>query len=519
MDADQPGDGAHYDVVVVGGGTAGCVVAGRLADAGRRVALLEWGPSDRDEPRARYVRRWSEMVESEYDLDYRSVPQPHGNSGVRQARARILGGCCTHNTMIAFRPPAWDLAQWEALGATGWGPADFLPVYDRLRTRIEPIPPPDRNAYLSDVVTAASAALGVPVLERWNDAPWTEGAGYLEIGYHPETNLRSSPSADYVHPLLDGPSNLDLRLGSRVLRVLVDRGRASGVEIRRDDGVLEVVRARQEVVLCAGAIDTPRLLLLSGIGPAEELREAGVDVVHDLPGVGRNLQDHPETLLVWQTTRPLPPENATEWDVAVLARSDPSLPHADVQLHVPVREFTVHAEALGFPTPEHCATITPNVPRPKSRGTVRIGSPDPDAAPVYDPNYLSDPDGHDLRTLLAGLRLARRIAAAEPLRGWLARETFPGPDLPTPAADGDPTDDGALAELVRRSHNTVYHVSGSCRIGADGDPLAVLDPDLRVRGLVGLRVADASVFPTVPSINPMVTVLMVAERAAELISR
>lgn len=509
---EDPG-GPAYDVVVVGGGTAGCVVAGRLAEAGRSVALLEWGPSDRDEPRARYVRRWSEMVESEYDLDYRSVPQPHGNSGIRQARARILGGCCTHNTMIAFRPPAWDLAEWEALGATGWGPAEFGPFYDRLRTRIVPIPAPDRNAFLADVARAAAGALGIPLLQRWNDAPWTEGAGFLEIGYHPETNLRSSPSADYVHPLLDKGSPLDVRFGSRALRVLVEGGRAVGVDVRRDDGTREVVRARDEVVLCAGAIDTPRLLLLSGIGPAAELRAAGVPVIHDLPGVGRNLQDHQEALVVWETTRPLPPENATEWDLAVLARSDPALPHADVQLHVPLRQYTVHAEALGFATPERCATITPNVARPRSRGTLRLGSPDPDAAPVYDPGYLSDPDGHDLRTLLAGVRLARRIAAADPLRGWLARETFPGPD----AADDDLAADGVLAELVRRSHNTVYHVCGTCRIGADGDPGAVLDPALRVRGLAGLRVADASAFPAIPSINPMVTVLMLAERAAHLL--
>lgn len=495
------------DVVVVGGGTAGCIVAARVSeDPAIRTTLLEWGPSDEGVEESRYVRRWLEMLEGEYDLDYRSIPQERGNSEIRQARARILGGCATHNTMIAFRPPAWDLEEWVALGATGWGPAEFLPYYERLRTTIVPVATEHRNAYLADVITAASTALGIPVCDGWNAQPWREGTGWLDIAYRPETGERSKSSSDYIHDLIGTRANLDVRFGARALRLIVDGKRVTGVEVRRDDGSLERVHARQEVVLCAGAIDTPRLLLLSGIGPAEELRAAGVDVAHDLPGVGRNLQDHPEALLIWETTRPIPPEGATDWDIAVIVRTDPTAAAPDVMMHVPLTTFDVHSLALGVPTPEHSISMTPNVPKPRSRGSIRLAGPDPDAAPLYDPAYLTDPEGYDEAMLLKGVDLARRIADTDPMQGWISRETFPGP------ADAD-----ELRDLVRRSHHTVYHVSGTARMGAADDPLAVCDPALRVRGLEGLRVADASAFPSVTSINPMVTIFMLAERAAELV--
>jgi choline dehydrogenase-like flavoprotein len=278
--------------------------------------------------------------------------------------------------------------------------------------------------------------------------------------------------------------------------------------VTRDDGSRELVRARREVVLSAGAIDTPRLLLLSGIGPADELRAAGVEVVHDLPGVGRDLQDHPEALLIWEATRPVPPEGATDWDMTIMARVDPAARWPEVLMHVPLTTFDVHAVALGVPTPEHSISLTPNVTKPRSRGSIRLAGPDPDLAPLYDPAYLTDPEGYDEATLLAGVQMARRVAEAEPMRGWIARETFPGADVTAP---------DELRDLMRRSHHTVYHVSGTARMGADGDPGAVCDPELRVRGLDGLSVADASAFPSLTSINPMVTIFMLAERAAELV--
>jgi choline dehydrogenase-like flavoprotein len=461
------------------------------------------------EPRALQVRRWSQMLEGEYDLDYRSVPQPRGNSHIRQARAAILGGCSAHNTMIALRPPAADFADWDARGAAGWGPGTLLPYYQRLRTHIVPVAQQDRNPYLADVVQAAAAALGVPVMDRWNDRQYSDGAGFLEIGYYPATGMRSSSSVDYLHDVLGSRANLQVLLSTRVLRVLLDeRRRATGVRVRRGDGSAGQLAARREVVLCAGAIDTPRLLLLSGIGPAAELRELGIGVLRDSPGVGRNLSDHVEGLLVWEAARAVPPAGATDWDIAIMARLDPASPVPQILVHVPLMTFAVHAERLGYRIPAGAITMTPNVARPRSRGRLWLASPDPDAAPLIDYGYFTDPDGHDERMLVAGLRLARRIAATGPMSSWAGREVFPGAEV---------TADVQISALARAASNTVYHVSCTARMGADSDPGAVLDPQLRVRGVTGLRVADAAAFPSLTTVNPMVAVLMLAERAADLI--
>jgi len=501
-----------YDVLVVGGGTAGAVIAARLSEDPRRcVGLVEWGPDDRREPRALQIRRWFEMLEGEYDLDYRSVAQPRGNSEIRQARARILGGCSSHNTMIALRPPDADFDDWAARGADGWDAASMRPWFDRLATRIEPVAPSHRNPYLADVIASASAALGIPVRDDWNAEPYADGTGWLPIGYTPETGVRSSSSVAYLHPVMDARPNLDVITDTRVLAVTVTDGAATGVVVRHDDGSGEELTARCEVVLCAGAIDTPRLLLLSGIGPADHLRGHGLGVVCDLPGVGENLADHPEGLLVWEAARPVPRVAATDWDITIMARLlDPAAPVPDVLSHVPLMTYAVHAERRGLVLPEHSLSMTPNVTRPRSRGRVGLTGPDPDAPPLIDYRAFTDPDGYDERVLLAGMRMARRVAAHAPMSDWLGRELFPGPQV---VADDE------LSAVMRATHHTVYHVSCTCRMGAADDPLAVLDPQLRVRGVRRLSVADASAFPSLTTVNPVVAVLMLAERAAELIGR
>jgi choline dehydrogenase-like flavoprotein len=500
---------ALADYLVVGGGTAGCIVAARLSeDPSVTVALLETGPSDTDEPRAQSIRRWADMLEGEYDFDYRSVPQERGNSDIRMARMGILGGCSTANTMITWRPMRGDLDEWVTLGAEGWTPEVLWPCFDRLLAPVSVIPPADRNPYLQQVIESAAAALDVPVRESWNDTEFVDGAGYFEIGYDPATNQRSSASFSYIHPVVDDRPNLTVQTGTRALRVLVEDGVAVGVRVRRANGTEEELRAGIEVILCAGAIDSPRLLQLSGIGPRAVLDAAGIPCLVDLPGVGENLQDHAEGLVVWQTEFEPGPVCATGWDAGYVVSLDAANNLPDVSTHIPLETWGVHVENSGVPLPEHTLSLAPNVCKPRSRGRVWITDADPDTVPAIDYRYFTDPEGHDEAMLVAGIRLARRVGHAEPFRSLLGREVFPGPQAQT---------DAEISALARATHQTVYHVSGTCKMGADDDASAVLDPQLRVRGVRALRVVDASVFPTVTALNPVGTIMAVAERAADLI--
>lgn len=497
------------EYIVVGGGTAGCIVAARLSeDPSVAVALLEWGPSDADEPRAHDIRRWAEMLESEYDLDYRSVSQERGNSDIRMARLRILGGCSTANTMISWKPLRGDLEEWVALGAAGWEPDEVWPFWDRIQAPITPIPAQHRNAYLEDVIDSASSALGVPRRESWNDTEFSSGAGFFEIGYDPETHRRSSTSHSYLEPVIAHRDNLVVETGLRVERLILRDGRVEGVAVIGADGVERQIMATREVIVCCGAIDSPALLQRSGIGPAAVLDAAGIECRVELPGVGENLQDHAEGLVVWETREAPDGVMATGWDAGYVVTLDDSNGLPDVSTHIPIETWGVHVENSGVALPALNVSLAPNVCKPLSRGRVWVTDESSDIVPSIDYRYFTDPDGHDEAMLVAGIRLARQVAATEPFASKLVREVFPGPAV---------TEDEDISRLARATHQTVYHVSGTCRMGADGDSGAVLDPRLRVRGVDGLRVVDASAFPTVTALNPVGTIMTLAERGAALI--
>lgn len=502
------------DYVVVGGGTAGCIVASRLSeDPDVTVTVIEAGPSDEHEPRARDIRRWPEMLESEYDLDYRSVPQARGNSGIRQARMRILGGCSTANTMITWRPLPADLDEWAACGVTGWDTRSVHDAFARVLAPVQPVADKDRNPYVADVVDSAQRTLGLPARRTWNSDPdfaaTGVGAGFFEIGYTPETHLRSATSVHYLHDAIRSRPNLVVEHGQHAQRILIEDGAAVGVRTRDEQGVEIEFRAAREVIVCCGAIDSPKLLQISGIGPADVLDAAGVRTVVSSPGVGENLMDHAEGLIVWEAADDVPDTCATGWDAGAAVRLfDDSPARPDVLMHFPVEAVADHAIARGVEMPARIVSIAPNVAKPHSRGRIWITSADPADPPSIDYRYFTDPDGHDEAILIAGIRLARRIAETEPMADWIVQEVFPGPQAQS---------DEDLSEALRATHQTVYHVCGTCRMGADDDPMAVCDSRLRVRGVDGLRIVDASVFPTIPSVNPVGTIMAVAEHASALL--
>lgn len=505
-----------YDYVIVGGGTAGSVIANRLTeDPDTTVCLIEGGPDDRDLEHVLRLRDWLSVLDGELDYGYRTTEQPNGNSHILHSRARVLGGCSSHNTLISFRPFAEDLDEWVAAGAEGWDNATVQSYADRIKCNIIPIAEKDRNDMVKDWVSSASEAAGVPVIEDFNaltshGGGFADGTGFLSIAYDPYTGYRSSASVAYLHPIMDVRQNLTVLLETWVDKVLFDGDRATGVSATTAGGERITVRARHEVVLAAGAVDSPRLLMLSGVGHAQDLESVGITPHHDLAGVGANLQDHPESIIMWETNERVPENTVMDSDAALFVRRDESDPRPDLMFHIYQIPFDDNTKRLGYDSPEdgYAVCMTPNIPRSRSRGRLYLTSADPKVQPALDFRYFTDPDGYDERTIVDGLKIAREVAATEPFKSWIKREVAPGPKIQS---------DEELSEYGRRAAHTVYHPAGTCRMGAADDDGAVVDPRLRVRGLKGLRVADASVFPTLPTPNPMVMVLALGERAADLI--
>ena len=500
-----------YDYVVIGGGTAGSVIASRLTEnPDVRVAVIEGGPSDIDRQDVLTLRRWVGLLGGELDYDYPTVPQPHGNSHIRHSRAKVLGGCSSHNTLISFKPLPSDWDEWEEAGAAGWNATSMDRYFGKLRNNIVPVHEKDRNAIARDWVETAVNTLDVPRVESFNGQPFHEGAGFFDLAYHPENNKRSSASVAYLHPHMEAEDrpNLELLLETWAYRLEFDGTRTTGVWVRSKDGTERLLEPSREVIVCAGAVDTPRLLLHSGVGPAADLRELGIEVVLDLPGVGENLLDHPESVIVWETGGPIPENSAMDSDAGLFVRRDPAGRGPDLMFHFYQTPFTDNPERLGYQRPEHGVSMTPNIPKPRSRGRLYLTSADPEVKPALDFRYFTDEEGYDAQTLVDGIRIARRVAASEPFARWLGREVCPGPEITT---------DEEISAYARQVSHTVYHPAGTCRMGAATDELAVVDPELRVRGLSGIRIADASVFPTMPAVNPMIGVLMVGEKAADLL--
>ena len=409
--------------VIVGGGTAGAVLANRLTeDRNVSVAVIEGGPSDVSLDRVLDLSRWLEMLGSDLDYDYPTVEQPRGNSNIRHSRAKVLGGCSSHNTLISFRPLKEDMDWWaQQHGCPSWSAAQLQPYGDRLKLNTVPVQPQHRNTVVRDWVAAAASAFGCPVMPDFNaqivhgDAFKSgkgKGAGFFNISYDPYNGDRSSASTAYLHPIMDhaprgARKNLHLFLNTWAEKLLLEEKRIKGVQVARAGHIgKSTIRARREVIVCAGAFDTPRLLLHSGIGPREDLEPLGIECKHHLPGVGKNLSDHPETIIMWETTS-TPNETVMRSDAGVFLRVLPAdaepgngqlhKDQPDMMMHCYQVVFDEHLRNGKYNLPKHAFCMTPNIPRSQARGTVKLASKDPKEKPLIDFKYFEDERRYDER--------------------------------------------------------------------------------------------------------------------------
>jgi choline dehydrogenase len=497
----------RFDYVVVGAGTAGCVVAGRLTEnPDIRVLLLEAGSSERT--RAMTVpHAWPENFGSAADWGEFTTPQADAGP-VAYTRGRTLGGSGAINAMAHVRGHRTVYDGWAANGAPGWAFADLLPYFRRterthgrdpaLRGTDGPIgvgpptsPHPVARAFMQALIDA-----GYPVTDDLSGAN-QEGACWADLAIADGERVSSADA--YVRPFLGRP-NLIVASDSLAVALRVRRGRCEGVEYLRDGQPTEV-RPEREVILSAGAIGSPRLLMLSGIGPAEGLRAVGIDVAADVPGVGSNLHDHPVVYTSHASPAPLLVSDYNNGEAYVALRSDLAQACPDLHLFpilLPIAAAGSEPPATGF-------VLTGAVMTPDSRGSVTLGSGDPQAPALIDPGLLSDE--RDLDRMETATTLVRELAASPAMAEFRQTEVWPGLSVRTRAG---------LRTWIRHNVGTYYHPAGTCRMG-DG-PEAVVDLQLRVRGVTGLRVVDASVMPVIPNAHPNATVLAIAERAAELIN-
>jgi choline dehydrogenase len=518
-----------YDYVVVGAGSAGCVLANRLSeDPAVRVLLIEAGKRDRH-PNIKIPAAFAKQFKTKLDWDLATEPEPYcDNRSIYIPRGKGLGGSSSMNAMLYVRGNPLDYEGWVQAGASGWGWDDVLPYFLRaednqrgaseyhatggpLRVEDERSPRPLTGRFL-----AACAEAGIPRIADYN-GPEQDGAALVQVTQR--GGKRWSAADAYLRPALQRP-NLEVVTGALVSGVEIEGGIATGVRWSRRRGGAQLARAERELILSAGAIASPQLLMLSGVGPADQLRQLGVQVRHELPGVGENLQDHPYVSCVWDVPgggsladaekpkamleyllRRTGPLTSSVAEAFAFVRSRPGLPGPDLQFHFGPAYFVNN----GFDEYDgHAITSGPVLVKPRARGWVRLRSADPAAKPRILTNSLSEQE--DVDALVAGVRLAREIAAEGPLAEVVGRELFPGPEVDT---------DEAIAADARRRAELLYHPVGTCRIGS-GDG-AVVDPELRVHGIERLRVVDASVMPLIVSGNTNAPTIMIAEKAADLI--
>ncbi len=525
----MPAETKAYDYVIVGAGSAGCVLASRLTeDPNTRVLLLEaGGPASARE--VRIPAAFSKLYKTVVDWNYSTEPEPClNNRKLYWPRGKMIGGSGSMNAMIYIRGNPCDYDDWAGLGNDGWRFQDVLPYFKKAERQERgaseyhgasgPLSVADlrRVNPLTRSFLAAAKELGIPANSDFNGAT-QDGAGLYQVTQM--AGQRHSTADAYLTPA-QARENLTVLTHAQATKIVVENHRAVGIEYLLLGSAIETALAEREVILTGGAVNSPQLLLLSGIGPADEIRRVGIHVVHDVPGVGKNLQDHLMVSVGYLCKKPVSMANAESLgnflrylvfkrgplvsnvaEAGIFSRTRAGLREPDLQLLFGPAYYVNHGLT---PRKEHCFGFGPTVVTPESRGSISLKSANPLEPPAIRANYLSIPA--DMRVIVEGVKLSRQLAHAKSFEVYRGGELHPGSSVQS---------DEEIAEFVRAEAETLYHPVGTCKMG--NDSMAVVDASLRVHGIDGLRVADASVMPRIPSGNTNAPTIMIAEKAADLI--
>lgn len=477
------------DYLIIGGGSAGAVVARRLAEKSRgRIILLEAGKADEGDPAAVDLARLDEQTAA-YDWGFTASPLKGAPPLLRYARAKLLGGCANHNDCAFIRPPDSDFDEWERLGARGWNASAMAPYWQRITETITIETAPCHAA--SRRFIEAGLELGLQEIDFSQEV--REGVGLFPL--NAKGRLRQSSSVAYLHPLGDLPKHLEVWTECMAQRLITENGRAVGAVTSRGE-----IRAARAVVLACGSIQTPQLMMVSGLGPAEHLKSHGIGVLADLPHLGQHLRDHVAAPVVWETHEPVSGWEICPFEATMMLTLEPDAPAPDILFHFGLRVREKYADNPRLATNGPAVKASPNVTRARSEGEVRLSGPAMTDKPLIALNYFSDPS--DLSLLIRAMRLTRKLGETEALRKLCRAEIHPGPAVQT---------DDDWRDYVLGVCETVYHPCGTAGIGR------VVTPELKVMGVDGLFIADASVFPSLITVNINSAVMMTAEKAADCI--